>query len=257
MRPMSCPGCVVVRPGTGQVDAQIGFAEIVFVQSSEVRDTFLATAAFSAAESCAPLKSASAYSPCANFRTSSTKPSRRRAGRLEGQRLGAGPASDRRRPLVDLDREAGPGQRQRGGQAVGPRAHHDGVRTLHGPTLPAATGGHTGARPARTGARGRGSIGCAAPAASPRTHVTRHADVRHEKGAPWQRCTEPASRASNAVRTTLADQLETGRRPRRLGRRLPPRRAGRRHLGRLGRRRTRPGPGSATPSPTSGRPPRR
>ena len=48
---------------------------------------------------------------------------------VEGERLRAGPAPDGGLPLEDLHPEAGPGQGQRGGQAVGSRADHDGIGT--------------------------------------------------------------------------------------------------------------------------------
>ncbi len=54
---------------------------------------------------------------------------------LEGEGLGPGPPSDRRFPLEDLHPETRPGQRQRRGKAVGPRADHDGICTLHAATL--------------------------------------------------------------------------------------------------------------------------
>src|ERR1700722_3359163 len=57
---------------------------------------------------------------------------------FEGERLGPGPASDRRLPLEDLHPETRTGQRQRGGQPVRYRAHHDGISTLHEATLPSA-----------------------------------------------------------------------------------------------------------------------
>ena len=136
---------------------------------------------------------------------------------LERQGLGPGPAPDRRRALEHLHPEAGPGQRQRGGEAVGSRAHHDGVGTLHAATLPTA------------GDRDRASdppVGRVAPPGPP----------GHEKGVPMAEVHGTCEPRFESVRTTLADQLETGRRPRRVRRRLPARRAGRRHLGRLGRR---------------------
>ena len=58
---------------------------------------------------------------------------------LKGQGLGPGPASDGRLPFEDLHPMAGPGQCQRGGQAIGARTDHDGIRNGHGPTLPTAT----------------------------------------------------------------------------------------------------------------------
>ena len=64
----------------------------------------------------------------------------------EGQLLGARPAPDGRSAFVHLDPVAGPGQRERGSKSVGPRPHHDGVGSLHGPTIPTPTGRHTGAR---------------------------------------------------------------------------------------------------------------
>ena len=48
----------------------------------------------------------------------------------QGQRLRAGAAPDGGRALEHLHPEAGPGQRQRGGQAVGARADHDGIDGL-------------------------------------------------------------------------------------------------------------------------------
>ena len=60
----------------------------------------------------------------------------------------------------------------------------------------------------------------------------------------------------DAVRATLADQLDDGRRPRRVRRGLPRTASRSSTSGAAGPTPRRPGPGSATPSPTSGRPPR-
>ena len=64
---------------------------------------------------------------------------------LERERLGARPAPHGRRTLEHLDAESRPGQRERCGKAVGPRAHDDRVRPLHTLTLPTAIEGCAGA----------------------------------------------------------------------------------------------------------------
>ena len=137
---------------------------------------------------------------------------------VEGQGLGPGPAPDRRRPLEHLHPEAGPGQRQRGGQAVGPRADHDGVRTLHEATLPSAAGPRISGRTRRLATR---------PPRRPRP--TR-------EGGPHGRGARNLRAALRAGARHARRPARDGRRPRRLRRRLPARGAGRRHLGRLGRR---------------------
>ena len=112
---------------------------------------------------------------------------------LERQRLGPRAPPDRGRPLEDLHGDAGPGQGERRGQAVGPRPHHDRVGTLARTDVTDRAGRSVvrWTRPAP------GSIGCGSS--------------RPVEGGPaWQRCREPASHVSSGVRPTLADQLETG-----------------------------------------------
>ncbi len=86
----------------------------------------------------------------------------------QGQFLGPGPAADGVRTLVHHDAQAGLGQRDRRGQPVRPRAHHDRIEIRHAPTircrwpavgsgspwLPAPGPGHAPGRP--TGHRGAG-----------------------------------------------------------------------------------------------------
>ena len=154
---------------------------------------------------------------------------------LERQRLGARPAPDGRRALEHLDAVPRPGQGERCGQAVGPRAHHDRVRPLHGPTLPIAIPGCAGRSRvlgASAGAPPARSIGCAAgDTGSAIAGSLRRNGGSHGRGP---RNLRPAlrRRPDDAGRPD-----RDGRRPRGVGRRLPARRAGRRHLGRLGRRR--------------------